>query len=432
MSEIGPRKSENLVDNPGRTNQNGGQGARADLAQLLQAAVWSQFRTVLGLTGIVFVLVLVALLLTPNEYESVASIMPIDQQTFSNHSYLNSISGIAAVSGLGSASSLLSGSQQNATETLKAVAASNSVRDAIINQFGLQQVYHTSTYLKTRKALGKHTTIESDKASGIIFISVRDQDKVRAQKIVRAYIDELNKEVYSLSSSSARRERIFLEQRLKTVQDDINKVSGELSAFSSHNLTLDPQTQAQQAYSSLTRIQSEIVASRTELAELRIKYTEDNPQIRVLRARIAELQNQMQKESSAGAKNGEEADAGQTYPSIRQLPDLGMKYGALYQQLVMQKTLYETLTKQYEFAKIEEAKEIPSLRILDEPDLPETKYAPRRIVILATSTFLAFFLSLLAVALRSYWTITNKRHPFLELFLFLFDIARGEDRGVRS
>lgn len=431
MPEIDLQHSKIFADHSGRTDQEGEQGARADKVQMLQAAVRSKLRTVLAFTGVVFVLSIVAVLLTPNEYESEAKIMPLDQQTFASHSYLNSIAGIAAVSGLGRAS-LLSGSQQNATETLKAVAASDTVRDVIIRQFNLQQVYRTSNNIKTRKALAKHTTIESDKASGIVYLSVRDRDRARAQKMVAAYIDELNKMIYTLSSSSARRERIFLEQRLKDVRNDMDTASGQLSTFSSQNLTLDPQAQALQAYASATKIKADIVAAQTELAELRTIYTDDNPQIHTLRARIVELQSQMQKESSAGVGNGEEANPSQPYPSIRQLPYLGLKYGALYQQLLMQKTLYETLTKQYELAKIEEAKEIPSLSILDEPEMPEIKSSPHRIMIVAVATLLAFFLSLLVVALRSYSTITNFRHPFLNLFLFLFDIARGEERNVIS
>lgn len=428
MSEFDTKNSETLVVHTGRPEPDGEPGVHAGMLQLLKAEVRKRLCTILASTGAVLVLAIAAVSLMPNQYVSVASIMPLDQQTFSNHSYLNSMIGIGA-SGLGSASSLLTGSQQNATETLKTVAASNTVRDAIINQFALQQVYHTANYTKTRNALGRHVTIENDKASGVITLAVRDQDKSRAQKMAAAYINELNKMVYTLNSSSARRERIFLEQRLKSVRDDIDKASSQLSEFSSHNLTLDPQIQAQQVFASVTKIQAEIVASQTELAELRTRFTDDNPQIQTLRARIAELQNRLQKERSAKAKPVAAEDTDQTYPSMRQLPYLGVKYGELYQQLFMRKTLYEALTKQYELAKIQEAKEIPSLSVLDEPAVPELKSGPHRTMLVVSATLLGFLLSLSVITLRAYWSLTNNRHPFQDLLLFLFNVVRGVERS---
>ena len=111
-------------------------------------------------------------------------------------------------------------------------------------------------------------------------------------------------------------------------------------------------------------------------------YSDDNVRVREARARIDELQSQLRKMGGIGGKvDGSDQKSDQLYPSIRELPILGVTYSDLYRQLTMQEAIYETLTKQYELAKVEEAKEIPPIKVLDEPQVPERKSSPHRSVI---------------------------------------------------
>ena len=94
-------------------------------------------------------------------------------------------------------------------------------------------------------------------------------------------------------------------------------------------------------------------------------YSDDNVRVREARARIDELQSQLRKMGSIGGiADGADHKADQLYPSIRELPILGVTYSDLYRQMAMQESIYETLTKQYELAKVEEAKEIPTVKVL--------------------------------------------------------------------
>jgi len=129
--------------------------------------------------------------------------------------------------------------------TFIGILNSQTAQDDIINHFGLLRVYHCKLYVDARMILKARTTIVEDKKSGIISISVMDRDREQARDITEAYIEELDKLINRVSTSSARRERIFLEERIKSVKSDLDASSLALSQFSSRNATLDPQKQGE-------------------------------------------------------------------------------------------------------------------------------------------------------------------------------------------
>ena len=245
--------------------------------------------------------------------------------------------------------------------------------------------------------------IAEDKKSGIISISVTDNDPNRAREIAGAYIEELDKLVNSLSTSSARRERVFLEQRLKAIKDDLDTSSRALSQFSSRNATMDIQKQGEATVEAAGKLQGELIAAESELSGLKAQYTDDNVRVRAARGRVNELQSQLRKMSGVGEDvDAASLDAGQLFPSIRRLPLLGLTYYDLYRQVAMQEALYETLSKQYELAKVQEAKEIPPIKVLDAPDLPEKKSSPHRLAIAFVGAWLSALAGLLWIILLSY------------------------------
>jgi capsule polysaccharide export protein KpsE/RkpR len=154
---------------------------------------------------------------------------------------------------------------------------------------------------------------------------------------------------------------------------------------------------------------------------MKAQYTDDNVRVREARARVDELQNQLRKvDSTGGDVDAANLKPGQEYPSLRELPILGVTYSDLSRQLMMQESIYETLTRQYEVAKVEEAKEIPPVKILDEPEVAERKSLPHRLIIVLLGTALSALGGItwvLASALRKNTKeqqperITQESHP---------------------
>ena len=224
-----------------------------------------------------------------------------------------------------------------------------------------------------------------DRKSQIITISVTDHDPKRAAAMGQAYVAELNRLVAELSTSSARRERIFLEERLKSVSQDLESAEKEFSQFSSKNTTLDIKEQGKAMVEAAATLQGQYIAAQSELEGLKQIYTDNNVRVRSVRARIDELKHQLEK---LGGKGESMTDASSQpgdslYPSIRKLPLLGVTYADLYRRTKIQEAVLETLTKEYEMAKVQEAKEIPTVKVLDPANIPDKKSFPPRTLISA-------------------------------------------------
>ncbi|MGD0789791.1 MAG: GNVR domain-containing protein [Terracidiphilus sp.] len=394
----------------------------------LVAAIWLRRGRLALVTGLGLLLSVGIAFLIPNEYTSTAQLMPPDAQSLSNPSVLT------ALGGAGSFAPSLGGSLMNArtpTGTFIGILESQTAKDDIINRFDLRRVYHRKLYFDTRKILTKRTTIVEDKKSGTISIAVMDRDRYRARNLAEAYVEELDKLVNKVSTSSARRERIFLEERLKSVKSDLDASSRALSQFSSRNATMDPQKQGEATVEAAGKLQGELIAAESELSGLKAQYTDDNMRVREVRGRIDELQSQLRKMSGVGDNvNGADLKADQLLPSVRMLPILGLTYYDLYRQVTMQDTIYQTLTKQYELAKVQEAKEIPPVKVLDEPDVPERKSSPHRSIIIALGTLLSCLAGVAWILGQQIWHITDDRHPVKAFGIELWQFIRSRDTAL--
>jgi capsule polysaccharide export protein KpsE/RkpR len=284
------------------------------------------------------------------------------------------------------------------------------VQDRLINRFDLRARYRKSTYLEARKKLTRFTEIEEDKKSGVITLTVADYEPKVAAQIANAYIEELNRLAVDLNTSSAHRERQFLEQRLATAKEDLANASAGLSQFTSKNSMVDPQNEGRAVMDAAARMQGELIASQTQLKGLQEIYSDDNIRVRTLKARMAELQSQIRKlvGRNSDARNGDavtqdSAEAAAPYPSMHNLPSLGSHYADLYREAKIQEAVYAFVTQQFEMAKIQEAKELPIVRVMDAGVASEKKSSPTRSLIVAGSVFGALVLACFWVLGKYRW-----------------------------
>src|SRR5690349_21149227 len=304
------------------------------------------------------------------------------------------------------------------------VLRSQTSQDRLIQQFDLRRVYGTRLIVDARTRLDENTSISEDRKSGIISISVTDHNPQRAAALANAYVDELNSLVTDLSTSSAHRERVFLEERLKVAKRDLATAVNELAQFSSKNNTLDIQQEGKAMLDAAGTIAGEMIAAQSQLEGLRQIYTDNNSRVRSLQARVASLRKQLEKlggkqedgdnvAAPKGGHTGEQAaeTASMPYPSIHSLPLLGAKYADYYRRAKIQETVFELLTEQYELAKVEEAKETPSVKVLDPALKPERKSFPPRLLVMFLGTFLALSVCVVGVVGADHWKNADPEDP---------------------
>jgi uncharacterized protein involved in exopolysaccharide biosynthesis len=316
-------------------------------------------------------------LLVPSRYEATTQLMPPDSQAGTGMAALSALAGRAG--GLeGFAGDLLG--VKNSGALFVGILGSRTVEDRLIEQFDLQRLYRAVKMEDARMALASHTHIVEDRKSGIIAVTVTDHDPRQAAAMAQGYVEELDRLVERVSTSSARRERIFLEERLRAVKQDLDSAAQKFSIFASKNTAIDIPAQSKAMVEAAATLEGQLIAAEAELHGLEAMYTEQNVRVRALRARVSELRSQLGKmggESGTSAVPPPGTDAS-TYPAIRQLPLLGVTYADLYRQTKIQETVYELLTQQYELAKVQEAKEVPSVKVLDAAVMPTKKSFPPR------------------------------------------------------
>src|SRR6267154_1954570 len=293
------------------------------------------------------------------------------------------------------------------------ILSSRTVQDKLIQQFDLRRLYGDRRMEDARRDLAERTGISVDRKSQIISLVVADHDPKRAAALAQAYVEELNRLVAELSTSSARRERIFLEERLKTVSQDLEAAEKEFSQFSSKNSAIDIKEQGKAMVDAAATLQGQYIAAQSELEGLKQIYTDNNVRVRSVKARIAELKRQLEKLGGKGEEGSEPAgqQADFLYPSIRKLPLLGVTYADLYRRTRVQEAVFESLTKEYELAKVQEVKEIPTVKVLDFPSIPERKSFPPRLLIMFLGTVIASGLATTWVFGKTAWDRTDLNNP---------------------
>ena len=170
----------------------------------------------------------------------------------------------------------------------------------MIQQFDLQKVYGDRRMEDARKDLAERTGISVDRKSQIITLTVTDHDPKRAAAMGEAYVEELNRLVAELSTSSARRERIFLEERLKAVNQDLESAEKDFSQFASKNAAIDVKEQGKAMVEAAATLQGQLIAAESELEGLKQIYTDNNVRVRSVKARIDELKHQLEKLGGKG------------------------------------------------------------------------------------------------------------------------------------
>lgn len=378
--------------------------------------LWSHRQLLFRVGVIGLCLSIAAAFLIPKRYESVTRLMPPDQASPGSMMLAALTGGMGAKSGggssqLGSLAGDLLGLKSSG-DLFVGVLQSRSVEDDLINKFDLRRLYHDRVIEDARKDLERKTEISSDRKSGIISIQVTDHDPLRAAAMAQEYVAQLNRVVVSLNTSSAGREREFLEQRLVEVKQDLESAEKRFSEFASRNTAIDVPAQGKAMIEAAAALEGQIIATQTELEGLRQIYTDKNVRVRSAEARADELRRQLEKVGgTASGTATSRADSNDAIPAIRQLPILGVPYADLYRETKVEEAVFETLTEEYELAKVEEAKETPSVKVLDPPDIPEKKSFPPRTIIIMLGTLLSIGLAATYVFSKTLWDLTPTDDP---------------------
>jgi len=350
--------------------------------------LYSRKAGIIAFCTVVVAATLVGSFMMPKIYESTATLLP---QLESNTGF--GLGSLLASSAAGSAAQSLGislpGAPATPMDVFLAMLKSRIMADDVVKQFDLMDRYEKKTMQDARKALESATSILVTKEK-VIKITVEDNDPKLAADIANFYVSNLDRLNQTLSVSKARENRKFIEQRVAETQGALVKVENTLKEFQTENRTVAIEAQSKAMIEAAAMIHAQIMAQEVQLQVMGSYLSADNPEVARVRSSISELRKQLQIiESGKGGKDKLPGDG--LRPAITSVPALALEYGRLTRDLKVQETLYALLVSQYEQAKLTEARDTPTVQVLDPAVPADRKSRPR----ISLNLLIAGILSLL-------------------------------------
>ncbi len=361
-------------------------GEEINLLELLRVIV-RNMRLIAKLTTTVAVITVISTLCVSNKFTATATLLPPAKEAGGGASVL--------LASMGGGLAGLAGGLGGSTDLYLGILKSRTVTDAVIKRLDLQSLLKTKDADSTRKKLAGVVKFQAGAKDGIISIAATYEEPVMAARLANTFVEELQRRSTQLNLTKASTERSFLEKRLAVVRQDLKNAEEEMKSFQMKNKSIKADDQARVAIEGIAKLKAELITGEVKLAALRNSLTDESAEVKTLLATVAKLRSQLG--SLSGTDNG-----GSVIPSVGNAPSLGVEYVRRLRELKTQEALYEQLTKQYELAKMNEARDSSSIQVLDEAVPPLRKSAPSRAQIVLLATVAAFFGSLFLVFIREY------------------------------
>jgi len=343
--------------------------------------------------------------LLPIRYEANIVMLPPQQNT----SLGSAIGQLGSAGSLGSLAPLasLAGNSlgiKNPADMYVSLLTSRTVEDALIQRFNLMGEYREKRLSDARKVLENRTTATAGTKDGLIRISVEDHDPRRAAELANGYVEEFRKLSASLAITEAARRRLFFEQQLQQAKDELGTAEEALRATQQSTGVLQIDSQARSLIESAAILRGQVVAKQVQIQSMRSFAAEENPRLVLAKQELAALQTQLDKLA------GSHQDAGSDIMlSKGRVTGSGIEYLRRYRDLKYHETVFELLAKQFEIAKLDEAREGSIVQVVDTAIAPDKRSSPHRLLIVASVTLLALFLAGFWVVLRQRWSLASNQ-----------------------
>jgi uncharacterized protein involved in exopolysaccharide biosynthesis len=330
--------------------------------------------------------------LIPVEYAAEAVILT-PQQAQSSLSAMAELAG--GGSGLGlSGLSLLSGfGLHNPADLYVGILQSRTIADSLITKYDLKKVYHDHDFQRARKHLARHTTIKSGKDT-LIHIEVSDHDPKRSAELANAYVSELALRNSTVALTDAAQRRLFFEEQLLKEKDLLANAEIALRNTQQYTGLVVPTGQAEALIRSTSQLHAEILSRQAQLAGMKTYVADGNPRLQMVTRELAALRSEL-----ATLESGEHT-AGTPELPVGKLPQAGLEYIRKLRDVKYHEALFEALSKQYEAARLDEAKSAPLVQVVDRAVTPERRSWPPRTLIIIVSTVVGGLISALVALVR--------------------------------
>ena len=341
-----------------------------------------------------FALAIMVSLLLPVQYEAKTVLLPPAQNSSIGSALMGQLGNLGT---LGSLASLAGGSLglKNPADMYVSLLTSRTVEDAMIQRFGLMKEYREKRMSDTRKELERRTTAIAGTKDGLIRLSVEDHDPTRAAELANGYVEEFRKLSASLAITEAARRRLFFEQQLQQAKEKLTQAEEAMTKTEQTTGVLQIDSQARSLIESAAVLRGQVVAKQVQIEGMRSFATDDNPALVLAKQELAALQSQLEHLAGSQTDTGSDINL-----SKGRVTEAGMEYMRRFRDLKYQETVFELLAKEFEVAKLDEAREGSIIQVVDAAVPPDRKSSPHRALIVLGATIFAFFIAVFWIWLR--------------------------------
>lgn len=339
---------------------------------------------ILKLSAAAFCITLAFSLSLENSYTATVKFVPVQQNQSSLSSLVTQAAGAGNIIG-----ALLptSSSSDLYAEMLK----SDQIKDAIVARHKLTGVYGVALKQDAFRELMKNVQINVGK-EGIVSVAVYDDSPQRAADIANDFLVELENMALSMSLAQAGQSSAFLEKKLAASKEDLRIAEEKLKEFQAKNKVVNVPDQFRVTVEAAAQLKGQLAAQEVQLGMLRQKYTDENAEVKSVKASIASLKSQI---TGLDARGGDSA-----MPALREAPALGQEFLRLMRELKSQEAIVAALTSQYQMARIGATSTLSPIQVVQRAMKPERKSKPKRGQMVLVVTGAAFVLAMCYAFMR--------------------------------
>jgi uncharacterized protein involved in exopolysaccharide biosynthesis len=343
------------------------------------------------------ILTAIVVLIIPPKYTATTVVLPPSQNSSMSSALLGQLGGSAALASAAGASLGI----KNPGDMYVSLFRSQTVEDSLIRRFDLMSRYRVKRMSEARKAFEDRSTVVLGVKDGLIRIGVTDWDPNLAAQMANGYVDEFRKLSASLAITEASQRRIFFQQQLLEANEGLAAAEEAMKHTEQTTGVLQIDSQAKALIESAAALRGEISAKEVQLSAMRSYATEDNPQMIVAEQQLAALKGQLAKLSGK-----DDTSASDIIVPKGNIPQAGMEYIRKLRDVKYYETIAELIARQFEMAKLDEARQGAIIQVADLALPPDKKSSPHRAMIVVLMTMIAFVTSILWVFANNRWQQT--------------------------
>ena len=329
----------------------------------------------------VAILTAITVFLLPSEYTAETLVLPPGQNSSMSSALLSQLGGSSALASAAGASLGI----KSPGDMYVSLFHSRTVEDAMVQRFGLMARYRTKKITDARKAFESHSKVTLGTKDGLITIRVEDRDPNMAAEIANGYVDQFRKLSANLAITEASQRRMFFEQQLKEANESLTNAEDAMKRTQQSTGVLQVDSQARSLIESAAVLRGQIVSQEVQLQGMRSYATEDNPQVVTAEQQLAALKAQLAKLSGSDANSSSEI----IVPKGN-IPAAGMEYLRSLRDVRYYETIEQLIAKQFEMAKLDEARQGAIVQVADVAVPPDKRSFPKRTITVLFATMLTF------------------------------------------